>query len=63
MDTRRPHEIVRLMQQRLDIAKCLAKEVAFINDDACLYGETPAQRWDRVRSWVSENIKAEGGAS
>ncbi len=43
-----------------DIAPCLAQEIEFINDDdfGCDHGETPAQRWQRVRKWVAEKINA-----
>lgn len=45
------------VSQALDIARALAKEIAFINDDDFSYEpETPARRWTRVRKWVSENI-------
>jgi hypothetical protein len=46
------------------IAKCLAAEIEYINDDD--FGdeydryrngmETPSHRWERVRQWVSEQI-------
>lgn len=53
----------------LNIARQLAREVAYVNDEAQPYyyaivdgkrdivPETPAQRWIRVRQWVAENLK------
>ncbi|MEQ9223807.1 MAG: hypothetical protein RJQ08_11630 [Salinisphaeraceae bacterium] len=38
------------------IAPALAKEVVFMNDEAAWWAETPAQRWQRMRNWVSENL-------
>ena len=43
------------------IARALAAEIEYINDDGEeLYGkigETPEQRWVRVRLWVDEQVK------
>ena len=48
------------LSRAFDIAPCLAQEIEFINDDDFVYGEqeTPAQRWQRVRKWVAEQISA-----
>lgn len=46
------------------IARALAAEIEFINDDDFAYWrsrETPEQRWERVRKWVSEQIRAPVG--
>lgn len=40
-----------------DIAECLAQEVVCKNDDCSPYGETPEERWTRMRKWVAANIK------
>ena len=40
----------------LDIAPCLAQEVAFMNDEGG-YRETPEQRWQRMRDWAVSQIK------
>lgn len=45
-----------LIAQEFDIARALAKEVVFINDEAGSYNETPAGRWQRVRAWASSNL-------
>jgi hypothetical protein len=40
-----------------DIAHQLAAEVMFVNDEAGPYrGETPEQRWARVRGWAVQQI-------
>lgn len=38
------------------IANALACEIVFINDEAGNHDETPVQRWQRVRDWVSRQI-------
>jgi hypothetical protein len=38
------------------IARQLAQEIVFINDEGGWYDETPERRWQRVRAWVAENI-------
>lgn len=44
--------------KRFGIARCLAAEIAFENDDDFqrVDDETPAQRWQRMRRWVDEQI-------
>jgi hypothetical protein len=40
-----------------DIAEALAKEIAFMNDEASwLPKETPEARWTRMRKWVADQI-------
>jgi hypothetical protein len=41
---------------KLDIAGCLAREVAYMNDDAGRHDETPAQRWARIRRWAEKQL-------
>lgn len=43
-----------------DIANALACEIVYINDEAGNYGETPQERWGRVRRWVCEQITING---
>ena len=44
--------------EAFDIASPLAREIAWINDEAGPWqGETPATRWTRVRAWVVEQIR------
>jgi|GEM_PF-1275436 len=40
----------------LNIAKCLANEIIFINDSGCFRSETPDARWNRMHKWVLDNI-------
>lgn len=40
-----------------DVAHQLIQEVEFMNDEG-VYRETPAQRWDRMRRWVDQNVMA-----
>jgi hypothetical protein len=39
-----------------NIAPCLAQEVVYMNDE-WLYGESPEDRWKRMRRWAEEMIK------
>jgi hypothetical protein len=39
-----------------DIAKPLAKEIVFENDEAFYFNETPEHRWTRMRAWVARHI-------
>ena len=42
------------------IAECMAREIAHVNDDDVpwsIKNESPAERWKRVREWVSLQIK------
>jgi len=41
----------------MGIAECLAAEIAFMNDEWGSSAETAELRWDRMRKWVSEQIK------
>lgn len=40
----------------LGIARCMAAEIAYMNDEWGSPSETPAERWVRMRKWVAENI-------
>lgn len=51
-----------------DIAVPLAAEVQYVNDEGAHdeykrpeNRETPVQRWERVRKWVAEHLKAANG--
>jgi hypothetical protein len=39
-----------------DIATQLAQEIVYENDEGP-YGETPKQRWTRMRDWVFANLQ------
>jgi len=43
--------------ETFNIADALSAEIMFENDDGGMYGETPEQRWKRMREWAAENIK------
>lgn len=47
------------------IARALAAEIEFVNDDDYAYNkkETPEQRWERVRKWVAEYLIADMSAA
>ena len=47
------------VSKAFNIAKALAAEIAWVNDDEGSYrgNESNGQRWVRVRSWVESNIK------
>lgn len=46
------------VSQTFNIANALAKEIVFVNDegDWRYSGETPEQRWIRMRKWVTDNL-------
>lgn len=44
-----------------DIAKQMVQEVEYINDEASLYTESPAERWRRVRLWAVSNLRVPKG--
>lgn len=49
------------------IARALAQEIAYENDEGVWHDETPAERWTRMRAWVAAalvraNIGAERAA-
>lgn len=46
-----------------NISEPLAREIAYLNDDYGHYGETPEQRWKRMRDWVVEHISAPAPAA
>ncbi len=46
--------------QFFGVAEALAREIQFVNDEMGPWsGETPEQRWHRVRWWVAEQIQSE----
>jgi hypothetical protein len=42
----------------LDIARAMAKEIAWQNDEGACSAETPEERWTRMRKWVDRKIKS-----
>lgn len=42
----------------IGVAPAMAAEIEFVNDDDfCSRGETPAERWLRMRTWVTRNLR------
>lgn len=41
---------------RLNIAPALAAEIMYENDECAPLDETPEQRWQRMRDWVSSKL-------
>lgn len=55
-----------VLGQAFDIARALAQETMFENDDGGSYGvrnETPEERWTRVRKWAAEQIRDTSAAT
>lgn len=46
----------------LGIAPAMVREIEAINDEYGLPGETPEQRWARVRTWVDRQIQKTGNS-
>lgn len=44
---------------RFGIARSMAAEIMYENDEGAYRSETPEQRWTRVREWVRESLKTE----
>lgn len=51
----------RLVANTFGIARAMACEIMWVNDDAGGWNETPEQRWIRVRRWIASQIKEEDG--
>lgn len=50
-------EIPRMASSALSIPPSLAAEIMYQNDECSWNHETPEQRWERMRAWVSRQIK------
>lgn len=48
--------------QTFGVSEALAREIVYENDECGSYArkETPAERWTRMRKWVSDHLKTEG---
>jgi hypothetical protein len=55
VDPNEPTEVAA----KFGIATCMAQEIVYINDECGIASETPEYRWERVRKWVAEKIRAE----
>lgn len=56
IDSDEPDEVAKIC----GIARCLAAEIAFVNDEEGRYyfrNEIDEERWIRVRKWIEENLK------
>lgn len=42
--------------KHFDIARSLAAEIAYENDEGVRLDETPEERWTRMRAWVQKQI-------
>jgi hypothetical protein len=50
------HEDPEQVGNAVGIARQLAAEIEYENDDGWYGSETPEQRWTRMRAWVSSQI-------
>jgi hypothetical protein len=41
---------------KFNIAEALAREVLWMNDEACYFIESTEQRWNRMRAWAEKQI-------
>lgn len=46
-----------LAAEPLDIARVLAKETTYLNDECGPQSETPEARWSRMRQWAVRHIR------
>ena len=47
-----PDTVARL----IGVARSMAAEIAYMNDEFGEAKETPSERWTRIRKWVSDNL-------
>ena len=50
-----PHDY-ETIAGRFGITGPLAREIVFVNDEWS-YGDTPRQRWERMRKWIADQIR------
>jgi hypothetical protein len=50
-----PHDHC-VLAERFDVAECLIKEIEHENDEGTWQPETPEQRYERMRNWLTKNI-------
>jgi len=43
--------------RRFDVAPSMAAEIMFLNDEGCVYSESPAQRWQRMRRVIDDMME------
>jgi hypothetical protein len=53
-----PHEI-ETVAWTFGIAEAMAREIVFENDEMGPAGESPEHRWQRMREWISRQIRKE----
>lgn len=51
------YEDPRHVAAHFGIARAMVAEIEYENDEGGCYGETPEQRWERIRRWVMVQIK------
>ncbi len=52
LDALDPYDIEAVAAE-FGISNAMAREIVYINDEACWHDETPAQRWHRMRGWLA----------
>ena len=45
-------EDIEAVAATFGISDAMAREIVFMNDEACWHDETPAHRWQRMRDWM-----------
>lgn len=43
----------------IGVARSMAAEIAYMNDEYGPLAEAPEKRWERIRKWVSDNLTAQ----
>lgn len=59
VDPKAPHYEAEELATHFGIARALAAEIVYVNDEASGWrypDETPEHRWTRVRAWVAKQI-------
>jgi hypothetical protein len=56
-------EDYEIVADKFGIARAMAQEIVWINDEAGPWKETPEQRFERVRNWIVGEIKNQESAA
>lgn len=57
LDPSAPHYDAKELAKHFGVARSLAAEIVYMNDEWPFREETPERRWQRMRDWVDSQIK------
>jgi hypothetical protein len=56
------HEDPESVARVIGVARSMAAEIAYENDEGAWTDEEPAKRWQRIRKWVNDNLLPESAS-